>query len=122
MKHFHSPLPPYRGEDLRFLSKIEDCDQPSLPIDNMERDIVHEATGIVRHYNNTEGFQQRAQSLLVLRMRRDTEGPRRPSVIEQPRPLPAVRLIDLQGRQLTLAGEIGRAVVVEFIYATCPDR
>ena len=57
------------------LSEIEDCDQPSLPIDNMERDIVHEATGIVRHYNNTEGFQQRAQSLLVLRMRRDTEGP-----------------------------------------------
>jgi protein SCO1 len=49
-----------------------------------------------------------------------TEGARRLSVIEQPRPVPAVRLIDMQGRQLTLADEIGRAVVVEFIYATCP--
>ena len=66
MKHFHSPLPPYRGEDLRFLSKIEDCDQPSLPIDNMERDIVHKAAGTVRYYRDAEGFQQSAQSLLVL--------------------------------------------------------
>jgi protein SCO1/2 len=49
-----------------------------------------------------------------------TEGARRLSVIEQPRPVPAVRLIDAQGRQLTLADEIGRVVVVEFIYATCP--
>ena len=49
-----------------------------------------------------------------------TEGARRLSVTEQPRPVPAVRLIDMQSRQLTLADEIGRAVVVEFIYATCP--
>src|SRR6516164_3773049 len=71
LKHFHSPLPPYRGEDLRFLSKIEDCDQPSLPIDNMERDIVHKAAGTVRYYRDAEGFQQSAESLLVLRARRD---------------------------------------------------
>jgi protein SCO1 len=49
-----------------------------------------------------------------------TEGARRLSVIEQPPPVPAVRLIDMQGRQLALADQIGRAVVVEFIYATCP--
>jgi len=49
-----------------------------------------------------------------------TEGARRLSVIELPRPVPAVRLIDMRGRELTLADEIGRAVVVEFIYATCP--
>ena len=49
-----------------------------------------------------------------------TEGARRLSVIEQPRPVPAVRLIDMQGRERTLADEIGRAVVVEFIYTTCP--
>ena len=49
-----------------------------------------------------------------------TEGARRLSVIELPRPVPAVRLIDMRGRELTLADEIGRAVVVEFIYTTCP--
>src|SRR6516162_3847461 len=49
-----------------------------------------------------------------------TEGARRLSVIEQPRAVPAVRLIDTQGRQLTLADEIGRGVVVEFMYTTCP--
>jgi protein SCO1/2 len=49
-----------------------------------------------------------------------TEGARRLSVIEQPRSVPAVRLIDTQGRKLTLADEIGRTVVVEFIYTTCP--
>jgi protein SCO1/2 len=49
-----------------------------------------------------------------------TEGVRRLSVTEQPRSLPNVRLIDMQGRELTLAAEIGRAVVVEFIYTTCP--
>lgn len=49
-----------------------------------------------------------------------TEGVRRLSVMEQPRSLPEVRLIDMQGRELTFADEIGRAVVVEFIYATCP--
>src|SRR5215472_18609027 len=48
-----------------------------------------------------------------------TEGARRLSVIELPRPVPAVRLIDMRGRELTLADEIGRAVVVEFIYTTC---
>ncbi|SRR5579871_101795 len=49
-----------------------------------------------------------------------TEGARRLSVMEQPRSLPDVRLIDMDGQELTLADEIGRAVVVEFIYATCP--
>jgi protein SCO1/2 len=49
-----------------------------------------------------------------------TEGARRLSVIEQPRPVPAVRLIDMHGRELTLADEIGRVVVVDFIYTTCP--
>jgi protein SCO1 len=49
-----------------------------------------------------------------------TEEVRRLSVMEQPRSLPNVRLIDMQGRQLTLADEIGRALVVEFIYTTCP--
>ena len=49
-----------------------------------------------------------------------TEGARRLSVIEEPRAVPAVGLIDMQGRQLTLADELGRAVVIEFIYATCP--
>ena len=38
VQHFRSPLPPYRCEDLRFLSEIEDRDQPALPIDDMERD------------------------------------------------------------------------------------
>jgi len=49
-----------------------------------------------------------------------TEGVRRLSVMKQPRSLPEVRLIDMQGRELALADETGRAVVVEFIYATCP--
>lgn len=49
-----------------------------------------------------------------------TEGARRLSVVEQPRPLPAVRLIDMRGREMSLADEVGRAVVVEFIYTTCP--
>jgi protein SCO1 len=49
-----------------------------------------------------------------------TEGMRRLSVMEQPRPVPAVRLVDMRGRELTLADEIGRVVVVEFIYTTCP--
>jgi protein SCO1/2 len=49
-----------------------------------------------------------------------TEGVRRLSVMEQPRSLPGVRLIDMRGRELTFADEIGRVVVVEFIYATCP--
>src|SRR6516165_9770252 len=49
-----------------------------------------------------------------------TEGARRLSVIEQPRPVPAVRLIDMRGREFSLPDEIGRAVVVEFIYTTCP--
>jgi protein SCO1/2 len=48
------------------------------------------------------------------------EGARRLSILEQPRPVPNVRLIDMQGRELTLAEDIGRAVVVEFIYTTCP--
>jgi protein SCO1 len=49
-----------------------------------------------------------------------TEGVRRLSVMKQPRSLPEVRLIDMQGRELALGDETGRAVVVEFIYATCP--
>jgi protein SCO1 len=49
-----------------------------------------------------------------------TEGARRLSVIELPRPVPAVRLIDMRGRELTLTDAIGRVVVVEFIYTTCP--
>jgi protein SCO1 len=49
-----------------------------------------------------------------------TEGVRRLSVMKQPRSLPEVRLIDMQGRELALADETSRAVVVEFIYATCP--
>jgi protein SCO1 len=48
------------------------------------------------------------------------EGARRLSVVEQPRPLPAVRLIDMRGRELSLADAVGRSVIVEFIYATCP--
>ena len=71
VQYFRSPLPPYRGEDLRFLSEIEDRDQPALPIDDMERDVVHKAAGTVRYYRNAEGFQQSAESLLVLRARRD---------------------------------------------------
>src|SRR6516162_1658715 len=70
-----SRVPPYRGGDLRFLSEIEDCDQPSCRSTTMGRDIVHEATGSVRHYINTEGFQQRARSLLVVRRRRDPKAP-----------------------------------------------
>jgi protein SCO1 len=49
-----------------------------------------------------------------------TEGARRLSILEQPRAVPNVRLIDMWGRALTFADEIGRVVVVEFIYATCP--
>jgi protein SCO1/2 len=49
-----------------------------------------------------------------------TEGARRLSVIELPRPVPAARLIDMRGREVTLADEVGRSVVVEFIYTTCP--
>ena len=48
------------------------------------------------------------------------EGARRLSVTEQPRPVPAVRLIDMRGRELTFADEVGRSVVVEFMYTTCP--
>ena len=32
----------------------------------MERDVVHKAAGTVRYYRNAEGFQQSAESLLVL--------------------------------------------------------
>jgi protein SCO1 len=49
-----------------------------------------------------------------------TEGARRLSIIEQPRPVPDARLVDMRGQELTLADEIGRALVVEFIYTTCP--
>jgi protein SCO1 len=49
-----------------------------------------------------------------------TESLRRLSIMEQPRPVPDVRLIDMEGRELTLATETGRVVVVEFIYTTCP--
>ena len=48
------------------------------------------------------------------------EGARRLSVTEQPWPVPAVRLIDMRGRELTFADEVGRSVVVEFMYTTCP--
>ena len=75
MQHFRSPLPPYRGEYLRFLSEIEDSDQPALPIDNMERDVVHKAAGTVRYYRNAEGFQQSAESLLVVGAHRDPKAP-----------------------------------------------
>jgi protein SCO1/2 len=34
--------------------------------------------------------------------------------------MPDVRLIDMRGQELQLADENGRAVVVEFIYTTCP--
>ena len=49
-----------------------------------------------------------------------TEGARRLAVLEQPRPVPDVRLIDVRGREQASTDENGRAVVVEFIYATCP--
>jgi protein SCO1 len=49
-----------------------------------------------------------------------TEGARRLAVLEQPRTMPDVRLIDMRGQELQLADENGRAVVVEFIYTTCP--
>ena len=49
-----------------------------------------------------------------------TEGARRLAVLEQPRPIPDIRLIDMQGRELRFTDEIGRTIVVEFIYATCP--
>src|SRR5579864_9135816 len=49
-----------------------------------------------------------------------TEGARRLAVLEQPRPIPDARLIDMRGRELRFTDEIGRTVVVEFIYATCP--
>jgi protein SCO1/2 len=48
------------------------------------------------------------------------EGARRLAVLEQPRTMPDVRLIDMRGQELQLADENGRAVVVEFIYTTCP--
>ena len=70
-----SRVPPYRGGDLRFLSEIEDSDQPALPIDNMERDVVHKAAGTVRYYRNAEGFQQSAESLLVVGAHRDPKAP-----------------------------------------------
>jgi protein SCO1/2 len=34
--------------------------------------------------------------------------------------MPDVRLIDMRGQELKLADENGQAVVVEFIYTTCP--
>jgi protein SCO1/2 len=49
-----------------------------------------------------------------------TEGARRLAVFERPSPIPDVRLIDMRGRELRFTDEIGRTVVVEFIYATCP--
>jgi protein SCO1 len=49
-----------------------------------------------------------------------TEGARRLSVLKQPRPLPDARLVDMRGQAMTLADEDGRAIIVEFIYATCP--
>jgi protein SCO1/2 len=49
-----------------------------------------------------------------------TEGARRLSVLKQPRPVPDARLVDMRGQAMTLADEDGRAIIVEFIYATCP--
>jgi protein SCO1 len=48
------------------------------------------------------------------------EGARRLSVLKQPRPVPDARLVDMRGQAMTLADEDGRAIIVEFIYATCP--
>jgi protein SCO1 len=49
-----------------------------------------------------------------------TEGARRLSVLKQPRPVPDARLVDMRGQAMTLADEGGRAIIVEFIYTTCP--
>jgi protein SCO1 len=49
-----------------------------------------------------------------------TEGARRLSVLKQPRPVPDARLVDMRGQAMTLADEDGRAIIVEFIYTTCP--
>jgi protein SCO1 len=49
-----------------------------------------------------------------------TQGARRISVLERPRVVPDVRLIDMEGRELTLAEENDRTAIIEFIYTTCP--
>jgi protein SCO1/2 len=48
------------------------------------------------------------------------EGARRLSILVQPRLVPDSRLLDMQGQKLKLKDESGRAVVIEFIYTTCP--
>ena len=47
------------------------------------------------------------------------EGARRLSILEQPRRVPDLRLIDMHGQELNLRDENGRAAVIELIYTTC---
>ena len=48
------------------------------------------------------------------------EGARRLAVAESPRPVPRVRLLDHEGRDLDNADLPGRASLVQFIYTRCP--
>jgi protein SCO1/2 len=49
-----------------------------------------------------------------------TEGARRLAVLGDPQPVPAVPLIDQDGRRFSLGDYRGGPVLVEFIYTNCP--
>lgn len=50
-----------------------------------------------------------------------TEGARRLQISQQPRPVPAVAMTDMSGRERSLADYKGRIILVDFIYTWCPD-
>jgi protein SCO1/2 len=49
-----------------------------------------------------------------------TEGARRLAVLDAPRAIGGVPLIDMNGQLFVLQGERGKFVLVEFIYTSCP--
>lgn len=49
-----------------------------------------------------------------------TEGARRTAVERQPKPVPDVVLVDMNGAPVRLTGADGEPVLVEFIYTRCP--
>ena len=52
---------------------IEDRFEPALPVDDMERSVVHEPTSAIRDHDDAEGFEQGVESQLVLRARCNPE-------------------------------------------------
>jgi protein SCO1/2 len=71
--------------------------------------LVIACVGVAVLWQGTDGFRAFT-----------AEGARRLSILVQPRFVPEARLLDMRGQKLKLRNEDGRAVVIEFIYTTCP--